>query len=565
MSIFKKNPPGFLLLGITPLLHMSIFIANAAEPISLRNTSLQNLQQKFSLSLPGQEQKTPIPQCKQQTFLCTPSNTTANSLKFIHQQTDQNNITHVRLQQEYLGFAVFGGYAILHTPGSTKTLTNGNENVKMNGTIYQGLQQELGTPAHDFTANAKIALEKFKALYPNNKITEPTVDPIVFLDQNRKAHWAYKISMLIEQNANPPERPTAILDAKTYQLFLKWNEIKTIRLQVKARGHGGNYKIGKHTYGINLPYLKITRESKTQRCYLDNEDLSVIDMKNKSCCNHSPVRFSCIQHENINNRLDEVFWTGSKNDGYDQVNGAYSPSNDAFFAGQIIKDLYRNWYNQHVLINKDGSPKKLIMRVHFFADFENAFWDGKSMTMSFGDGGFFLYPLTSVGIAAHEVSHGFTQQHSNLIYSEEAGGIDESFSDMAAQAAEYYAFGKNSWKIGAEIIKAGIGFPESLRYFDKPSRDGRSIDSADQFYSGLEMHLSSGVFNRLFYLIATQRGWNVRKAFEIMIKANMDYWTPTSNFQEASCGVIDAAHDLGYSITGIKTAVRKIGLDPAKC
>ena len=106
--------------------------------------------------------------------------------------------------------------------------------------------------------------------------------------------------------------------------------------------------------------------------------------------------------------------------------------------------------------------------------YENAFWDGKQMT--FGDGDTMMYPLVSLGVGAHEISHGFTEQHSNLEYYGQSGGINEAFSDMAAQAAEYYSAKKNSWQIGPEIMKEDSGY-EALRYMDKPSRDGSSIDS----------------------------------------------------------------------------------------
>ena len=37
--------------------------------------------------------------------------------------------------------------------------------------------------------------------------------------------------------------------------------------------------------------------------------------------------------------------------------------------------------------------------------------------MTFGDGATTFYPLVSLDVAAHEVSHGFTEQNSGLVYS----------------------------------------------------------------------------------------------------------------------------------------------------
>ena len=69
-----------------------------------------------------------------------------------------------------------------------------------------------------------------------------------------------------------------------------------------------------------------------------------------------------------------------------------------------------------------------------------------------GRGGDGFYPFTSIGIMSHELSHGFTTQHSNLTYDGGSGAMNEAFSDMAAQAVQYYLTGKNDWRIGAEII-----------------------------------------------------------------------------------------------------------------
>ena len=75
-------------------------------------------------------------------------------------------------------------------------------------------------------------------------------------------------------------------------------------------------------------------------------------------------------------------------------------------------------------------------QVHYSNSFENAFWNGQQMT--FGDGRNRFYPLVSLDVTAHEVSHGFTEQNSGLVYRNQSGGMNEAFSDMAGEAAEYY-------------------------------------------------------------------------------------------------------------------------------
>ena len=329
---------------------------------------------------------------------------------------------------------------------------------------------------------------------------------------------------------------------------------------VQAKGFGGNPKLGEYSFGVgSYPYLDILRNDKKQMCYMENANVKVIDMKHKSSSSLAPMQFAC-KNDMISS--DGIYWSGYHADGYDRENGAYSPSNDAFYAGYVIHHLYKDWYNVNALANPDGSPMELVMRVHYGQNYENAFWDGEQMT--FGDGADIFYPLVSLGVGSHEISHGFTEQHSNLDYYGQSGGMNESFSDMAAQAAEFYSVGRSSWMIGSEITKEDSGY-EALRYMDVPSRDGESIDSADQYSSDLDVHYSSGVFNRLFYLIATTPNWDVKKSFDVMVKANMDYWTPSSTYQEAGCGVISAAKDLNYAVEDVKIALNKVAIDYTSC
>jgi pseudolysin len=205
------------------------------------------------------------------------------------------------------------------------------------------------------------------------------------------------------------------------------------------------------------------------------------------------------------------------------------------------------------------------MRVHERMD--NAYWDGAQMT--FGDGISVFYPLVSLGVGAHEISHGFTEHHSGLYYWSQSGGLNEAFSDMAAQAAEFYSVGHNSWQIGPEILK-GAG---ALRYMIKPSDDcngGKpgnwcSIDKVSQYKEGLDVHYSSGIFNRVFYLIGSADGWDTKKAFDIMVHANAYYWTANTTWSEAACGVLKAAHDYGYDTAVVKNAFNIVEVDYSKC
>lgn len=340
-------------------------------------------------------------------------------------------------------------------------------------------------------------------------------------------------------------------------MYAQWNNLKTA--EVNGGGYGGNKKRGKLTYdGLkdHLAGLLVTRQDARKMCLLQNSEVTVINEQTDKV-----ISYKCYSK---NSKHNNVYWDGQ----FDAVNGGYSPSNDALFGGYMLKRMYQDWYNIPVLFNSDGSPMMLNMVVH--AEMDNAYWS--QGTMVFGDGIDMFYPLTSIGVTAHEISHGFTEQHSNLIYFGQSGGMNESFSDMAAQAAEVYAYGpgKNNWQIGSEIFKKNN---EALRYMDLPSKDcrgnqpgnGCSIDDASQYNDDLDVHYTSGVYNRLFYLISAAPGWDVRKTFDVMVDANRYYWTSDTTFETGACGVLQATQDRGFDLQTVKSAFDVVKVDYSYC
>lgn len=231
------------------------------------------------------------------------------------------------------------------------------------------------------------------------------------------------------------------------------------------------------------------------------------------------------------------------------INGAFSPLNDAHHFGGVVFDMYAQWLGTPPLT----FPLKLL--VHYGTEVENAFWNGS--VMLFGDGQTLFHPLVAMDVTGHEVSHGFTEQNSGLIYNaRQSGGMNEAFSDIAGEAAEFFNKGRNDFLVGADIFKN----EGALRYMDDPTRDGRSIGHAKDFHDGIDNHYSSGVYNRAFFLLAHRDGWDVKSAFTVFAAANRDYWTPNSTFNSGACGVTTAADDLGYPTADVTAAFAQVGV-----
>ncbi len=317
---------------------------------------------------------------------------------------------------------------------------------------------------------------------------------MIYIDDFGDARICYVISFFADiAGGGAPARPTIIMDASTGEI----NKAFDALAYAAAGGPGGNLKLGNYTYGQQFPLFEVSASG--DQCFMDTPKVKTWNMNHSTS---APVPHSFACYENT----------------YKEINGAYSPLNDAHYFGSLTYDMFVDWFGSPPL------PFQVVLGVHYGNQFENAFWGGNAAI--FGDGAAYLYPLVGLNVVAHEIAHGFTDQHSDLIYDGESGGINEAFSDMAGEAAEYYHEGSNDFLVGDDIVKG----PGAFRYMDDPPKDGWSLDSINDYYDGLPVHFSSGIFNKAFYVLATKPGWNTRMAFEVFAEANQFYWEPLTDF-----------------------------------
>ena len=100
----------------------------------------------------------------------------------------------------------------------------------------------------------------------------------------------------------------------------------------------------------------------------------------------------------------------------------------------------------------------------------------------------------------------------------------------------------------------------AMRYFIEPGQDGMSIGHVSKYYDGLDVHHSSGIFNKAFYHLATSQGWDIQKAFKAYAVANQLFWTPRSTFQQGAEGICKASEKLGYDGQAVSNAFNQVGI-----
>ncbi len=438
-----------------------------------------------------------------------------SGLRLLTSKSDADGTRHFRYQQTFRGIPVFGEQVIVseNADGSVRNLF---------GHRIGGLDADLPSIAARIPHAQALSLARHAALgnrAASLDVSREKAEKMIFVDGDRKAHLAYVVEMFADApNGGSPTRPFVIVDARTGAVLKQWDGLANADI---GTGPGGNQKTGQYEYGTDFGYLDVAQSGST--CTMNNTNVRTINL------NHGTSGTTAFSY-------------GCPRNTVKSINGAYSPLNDAHYFGGVVFDMYQSYVGTAPL------TAQLRMRVHYSNNYENAFWDGTAMT--FGDGASTFYPLVSLDVSAHEVSHGFTEQNSGLVYENQPGGINEAFSDMAGEAAEYFMHGSNDFLVGAQIFK-GNG---ALRYMANPPQDGSSIDSAQDYYNGLNVHYSSGVYNKAFYLLASTSGWDVPKAFKTFARANSVYWSSSSDYNDAACGVEEAASDLGYSVANVTAA-----------
>lgn len=434
-------------------------------------------------------------------------------LRAVRKKLYANGKMVTRYQQYHLGVPVWGEAVVEHR-------FKGQGKPHMSGAVFRNLHNDLPSTKPVYTEAQAIDLAKTSAQVFDTENEQARL--YVKYNSHGFSKLVYAVSFLAKESAMP-SRPHFIVDANTGKILEQWEGLTYF----EATGPGGNTKTGQYEYGTDFGPLMVT-----DSCIMDSANVAAVNL-NGGTTSTTPYQFSCPRNT------------------FKPINGAFSPINDAFYFGNAVFNMYRDWLGLRPI------SQKLLMRVHYKSRYDNAFWNGTSM--NFGDGGARFYPLTSMDISGHEVSHGFTEQNSNLVYSGMSGGINEAFSDMAGEATENYIKGSNDFLVGAEVFKA----TGALRYMANPKQDGRSIDNAINYRSGLDVHYSSGVYNKAFYLLATTPGWSTRKAFEVMADANQLYWTANSTFNLGACGVEKAAGNRGYVVADVTAAFNAVGVSCA--
>ena len=233
---------------------------------------------------------------------------------------------------------------------------------------------------------------------------------------------------------------------------------------------------------------------------------------------------------------------------------------DAHVYAGVVYDYFLSQFGRNSYDNKGSGMLSIVERND---ETNNAFWDGTSVTFNTVTDGH--RPMSgSIDIVAHEWGHAITSTESGLIYEKESGALNESFSDMIAIAAGFATGIDPDWQQGENYNINGTAMrdlsnphsgtpPQPDTYLtDVYWKDVNNCTPDRNSNDYCWVHYNSGVPNKAFYLLSqggTQNGVNVTgigisNAIKIMYRANVNYWTSSTNFENAKQACISAANDL---------------------
>jgi Zn-dependent metalloprotease len=240
--------------------------------------------------------------------------------------------------------------------------------------------------------------------------------------------------------------------------------------------------------------------------------------------------------------------------------------------------FYKNILKRESL---DGMGFALNSSVNYGVEVVNAFWDGERMVYGAGDGKLFLPFTRSLGIAAHEMSHGVLSFTSNLEYQGQPGALNESFCDVMGISVEQHASQKSAadgnWFMGGDVVGPALKGLRGFRSFsDEPAYVNHPLLGTDPqpkhmngFVNTSEdnggVHMNSGIPNHAFYLAARALGGNVwDRATKIWYDAFTDVLNKRATFRQAAQATQASARRLygDAAATTIADAWRAVGIDP---
>ena len=453
-------------------------------------------------------------------------------------ETDELGMMHHRFQQFHRGILVEGGILLIHEKEGLVLSFNGqwakglNRSTVATFSIEQIIAKALYLlPAQQYmwedegaeVMHQRVHQQEDASFYPHPELVWMDLD---FSLNGQKLRLAYKMEV---QAQIPLFRQQLYLDAQNGEIIQNINLL----------------------HGTNVPAIAATKYSGEQQMTTDSVAPGQYRLRETG-------RGQGIETYDMKGGLifgQAVDFTDTDNV-WDTENAQQDEAaTDAHWGAEMTFDYLQT---QHNYTGIDNAGMAFISYVHYDETLVNAFWNGSWASFGDGDGNSWT-ALTSLDVVAHEFAHGITDFTADLIYLNESGALNESFSDILGASVEFWATPELAdWRFGEDFHVAGIGF----RNMSNPNERGQpDTYFGDFWFNGANdnggVHTNSGVQNFWFYLLTEGgsgindfgepydvQGLGIDTAAAVAFRSLRYYLSTTSEYVDAREGTLQAAEDL---------------------
>jgi len=437
-------------------------------------------------------------------------NRAADSWLEIRSEEDDLGMTHTRFQQQYKALNVEGNVFIFHSKNGKISSANGHFTPNIDLSVVPALSSTQALE-QAITGTALTVAQ----------LQSPSAELIVF-EIGGTYRLSYKCSVF---NPQPLVNKWVFVDAQSGKVLKEISRV--CEIDVVGTGH--------------------TQFSGVQPITTDGTPVSGYISKESG-------RGSGIETINSGTSLN---YTDLDND-WNNVN----PNMDEFamdvhFGAEATYDFYFNNFGRDSYDNAGGYITSYVNDVTVGV---NAYWSGgPDNTMHYGNGDADYFPVASLDVAGHELTHGVTEYAAGLIYDGESGALNESFSDIFGNTIRFLnAPSIATWYMGDQLLRPGGTGDAAFRNMANPN-EFLNPDTYGGLYfnSGDIVHYDSGIQNFWYYLLVeggtgtNDNGDNysvaplgLTDAMKIAYRNLAFYLTPNATFMDSRDGAEQAAIDL---------------------
>jgi len=470
--------------------------------------------------------------------------------EFIRAESDQLGHHHERFQQTFGGYPVEGSMINIHSQSGRVYAMNGDfytmKDVPLSANLSESMALEAALDHIDANAYKWEIMREESRLQDLKRGTEEKTGPYTYYPEGELViapvdddfeKGEFRLAWKFDVYAHAPlSRHDVFVDAITGKVMFKHNQIHTVNvIGVAMTGYSGQQTI--ITDSVNTGLYRLRDSTRGGGIFTWNLDNTTNPANQTDFTDHDNI------WNNVNPKLDEY-------------------ATDVHWGTEMTYDYFLQNFNRNSV---DGNGVAINSQVHYGTfGTVNASWNGQ--TANYYDGG--GRPVTCLDVIAHELSHGVTGNSAGLIYRNESGALNESFSDVFGKAVEQWARpNKFTWRVSNDRGSAfrDMSDPNSMG-------DPRNYLGTD-WYNGTAdnggVHTNSGVQNHWFYLLCegdnstndfgdaysvTKIGFDTAAA--VAYRNLAVYLTPNSSYQDAAFYGVQSAVDLYGNCSRIHEAVQ---------